>query len=67
LRNIHVTNELAVGGAFKTYLGAFPASVLVMLSADQHEMRRRSAHSRTGHHEAEMLWLDMLAPETGDA
>ena len=52
---------LAVACALLANLGALAAGMLVMRSADQHEMRRRPADFGTRHHEPEVLRLDVLA------
>ena len=57
---LHVTELVAVSRALITNLSAFLTKVLSMLRFHQHEMGRTPANLRTGGHQAEVLWLDML-------
>jgi hypothetical protein len=52
---------LAVLRAFGADFGAFTAGMFVVWGVNQHEMRRRPAHFGAGHHQAEVLGLDMLS------
>lgn len=58
---IHVADALAVLGALLADFSAFAARVLVMLSADQHEVRGCSAHLRARHHQSEVSGFSVLA------
>src|SRR5215217_4324808 len=58
---IHVTDLLARAGALLTDLRAFAAGMLVVLGANQHEVRRGPADLGTSHHDPEMTGLDVLA------
>jgi hypothetical protein len=58
---VHVADTPAIVSALRADFAAFPASMLVMRRPDQHEMRGCPAHFRAGHHQPEMIWLDVLA------
>ncbi|MGI4939486.1 MAG: hypothetical protein ACRYHQ_02755 [Janthinobacterium lividum] len=60
---VHVTDLLAAPCALLAYLGALAAGMLMVTGADHHLVGRRLAHLSTGHHELEVLWLDVLAAD----
>ena len=59
---VHVTQPIAIFSALAAVFCALPADMLVMLTCQQHEVRRRSADFRAGHHQREVLWFRMLPP-----
>jgi len=56
----HVTDPFAIIRALSADLRAFTTNVAMMFRAYQHEMRRGPADLRAGHHQLEMLRLDMF-------
>jgi hypothetical protein len=53
---------LAGASALLAYFGALAAGVLVVTGAYEHEISCRLTDFSTGHHEPEVLGLDVLAP-----
>jgi hypothetical protein len=60
---IHVADLLARAGTLLADLCAFAAGMLVVLSADQHEMGRGFTDLSARHHDPEMARLDVLAAD----
>jgi hypothetical protein len=58
---LHVADALAICRAFVADFRAFAADMLVMLSSDQHDVRRVAANLDAGHQQPEVLWFDMLS------
>ena len=57
----HVTEPLAIIGAFTTYFRTFAADMLMVLGAKQHEMRCGSANFGAGQHQGKVLLLRVFS------
>jgi hypothetical protein len=58
---LHVAHALTIIGAAQADLGTVGTGTLVVRRFEQHEMGGCPAYFGTGHHQAEMLGLDMFA------
>jgi len=57
---VHALQPLAILGAFFADFGALTARMLVLVDTDQHKMSGRAADFSARHHEAKVLWLEVL-------
>lgn len=58
---VHPIQALAIICAFFANFRALTACMLVMISANEHEVCRRAADFRAGHHETEVPGLDVTS------
>jgi hypothetical protein len=58
---MHIADTIAAVGALFADFGAGAAHGPIERGMSDEDVRAAAAHFRTGHHQAEVLWLDVLA------